>query len=118
MNDQYSLLYLTASRPDVVFTMGLCARYQVDPKVSHLNAVKQIFRYLKGSKALGLWYPAGSNLCLQDFTDSYHAGCRLDRKSISVGCQLLSDRLLSWSSKKQNYISLSTVEAEYVVATN
>ena len=53
-----SLMYLTASRPDIVFATGLCVRYQADPKVSHLNAVKQIFKYLKGSKALGLWYPS------------------------------------------------------------
>ncbi|KAL7592850.1 hypothetical protein Lser_V15G33989 [Lactuca serriola] len=55
------LMYITASRPDIVFAMTLCARYQSDPKVSHLTAVKQIFKYLKGSKALGIWYPVSNN---------------------------------------------------------
>ncbi|CAH1432412.1 unnamed protein product [Lactuca virosa] len=113
-----SLMYLTASRPDIVFATGVCARYQADPKVSHMTAAKQILRYLKGSKSLGLWYPAGNDFSLQAFTDADHAGCRLDRKSTSGGCQFLGGRLVSWSSRKQSCVSLSTAEAEYVVAAS
>ncbi|KAI3503815.1 hypothetical protein L1887_32266 [Cichorium endivia] len=112
-----SLLYLTTSRPDIMFTTCICARYQAAPKLSHLTNVKQIFRYLQGTKAMGLWYPIGDNFKLQAFTDSDHAGCKLDRKSISRGCQFLGGRLMSWSSKKQNCVALSSAEAEYVAAS-
>ncbi|XP_023735874.1 uncharacterized mitochondrial protein AtMg00810-like [Lactuca sativa] len=111
-------MYLTASRLDIVFATSICARYQANPKVSHLTAVKQILRYLKGSKALGLWYPAGNDFSLQAFTDVDHAGCRLDRKNTSGGCQFLCGRLVSWSSRKQSCVSLSTAEAEYVDAAS
>ncbi|KAI3493581.1 hypothetical protein L1887_40782 [Cichorium endivia] len=87
------------------------------PKASHLSAVKQIFKYLKGTKAMGLWYPIGDNFKLQAFTDSDHVGCKLDRKSTSRGCQFLGGRLVSWSSKKQNCVALSSAEAEYVAAS-
>ncbi|XP_023762509.1 uncharacterized mitochondrial protein AtMg00810-like [Lactuca sativa] len=113
-----SFMYLTASRQDIVFASGLYAQYQADPKVSHLITIKQILRYLKGSKALGLWYPAGNDFSLQAFTDADHAGCKLDRKSTLGGCQFLGGRLVNWSSRKQNCVSLSTTEAEYVVVAN
>lgn len=87
-----SLMYLTASRPDIVFATSVYARYQADPKVSHMTAAKQILRYLKGSKSLGLWYPASNDFNLQAFTDADHAGCKLDRKSTSGGCQFLGGR--------------------------
>ncbi|XP_023731201.1 uncharacterized mitochondrial protein AtMg00810-like [Lactuca sativa] len=90
-----SLMYLTASRPDIIFAMGVCARYQADLKVSHMTAAKQILRYLKGSKSLGLWYPACNDFSLQAFTDANHAGCKLDRKSTSGGFQFLGGRLVS-----------------------
>ena len=90
-----SLMYLTESRPYIVFTTGLCARYQAKPKVSHLASVKHIFRYLKGSKALGLLYPAGNDFNLQAFKDVNHVGCRLDRKSTSIGCQFLEEHWLA-----------------------
>ncbi|XP_023744287.1 uncharacterized mitochondrial protein AtMg00810-like [Lactuca sativa] len=83
-----------------------------------MTAVKQILTYLKGSKALGLWYPAGNDFSLQAFNDANHAGCRLDRKSTSGGCQFLGGRFVSWSSRKQNCVSLSTTEVEYVVAAS
>ena len=111
-----SLLYLTASRPDIMFSTCLCARYQADPKESHLAAVKRIFRYLKGTPNLGLWYPKDSDFELVGYSDSDFAGCTLDRKSTSGGCQLLGGRLISWSSKKQNSVSTSTAEAEYIAA--
>ncbi|GKF55233.1 hypothetical protein Tco_0165573 [Tanacetum coccineum] len=76
-----SLMYLTASRPDIMFVVCACVRFQVTPKVSHLHAVKRIFRYLKGQPKLGLWYPKDSPLDLEAFSDSDYAGASLDRKS-------------------------------------
>ncbi|KAJ9562186.1 LOW QUALITY PROTEIN: hypothetical protein OSB04_007346 [Centaurea solstitialis] len=108
-----SLLYLTASRPDIVFSTGVCARFQCDPRDSHLSAVKRILRYLKGTPDFGLWYPKDSGFELIAYTNSDHAGCKLNRKSTSGACQFLGDKLVSWSSRKQNCVSLSTAEAEY-----
>ena len=96
-----SLMYLTASRPDIMFGVCLCARFQSTPKVSHCIAVKRIFRYLKGQPRLGLWYPKGSSFDLYSYTDSDYGGCNLDRKSTSSGCQFLGNRLVSWQCKKQ-----------------
>ncbi|GKC89147.1 putative ribonuclease H-like domain-containing protein, partial [Tanacetum coccineum] len=76
-----SLMYLTSSRPDIMFAMCACARYQINPKVSHLHAVKRIFRYLKGQPKLGLWYPKDSPFDLVAYTDSDYVGASLDRKS-------------------------------------
>ena len=111
-----SLLYLTSSRPDIMFATCLCARYQANPKESHLMAVKRIFRYLKGTPNLGLWYPKDSGFELIGYSDSDFAGCKIDRKSTTGSCQLLGNRLVSWSSKKQHSVSTSTAEAEYVAA--
>ncbi|KAJ9537943.1 hypothetical protein OSB04_030676 [Centaurea solstitialis] len=111
-----SLLYLTASRPDIMFATCVCACFQCDPRESHLGAVKRILKYLKGTPNFGLWYPKDSGFEITAFTDSDHAGCKLNRKSTSGACQFLGDKLVSWSSRKQNYVSLSTVEAEYVTA--
>lgn len=111
-----SLLYLTSSRPDIMFATCLCARYQADPKESHLKAVKRIFRYLKGTPNLGLWYPKDTGFDLIGYSDADYAGCKLDRKSTSGGCQLLGEKLVSWSSKKQHSVATSTAEAEYVAA--
>ncbi|GJZ50886.1 ribonuclease H-like domain-containing protein [Tanacetum coccineum] len=95
-----SLMYLTSSRPDIMFTVCAYARYQVNPKVSHLHAVKRIFRYLKGQLKLGLWYPKDSSFDLVAYTDSDYAGASLDRKSTTGGCQFLGSRLISWQCKK------------------
>jgi hypothetical protein len=111
-----SLLYLTASRPDIMFATCLCARFQSDPKESHLIAVKRIFRYLKGTPNLGIWYPKDTGFDLTGYTDSDYAGCRIDRKSTSGSCQFLGRRLISWYSKKQHSVSTSTAEAEYIAA--
>ncbi|WVZ94220.1 hypothetical protein U9M48_040141 [Paspalum notatum var. saurae] len=111
-----SLLYLTASRPDIMFSVCLCARFQAAPKESHLTAVKRILRYLKHTPNIGLWYPEGAKLELLGYSDSDFAGYRVDRKSTSGGCHLLGRSLVSWSSKKQNRVALSTVEAEYIAA--
>ena len=111
-----SLLYLTSFRPDIQFSIFLCTRFQASPKESYLSAVKRIFRYLVGTQDIGLWYPANCNLELIAYTDSDYAGRRLDRKSTSGYCQFLGGCLVSWASKKQHSVALSTVEAEYVAA--
>ncbi|GJY61428.1 retrovirus-related pol polyprotein from transposon TNT 1-94 [Tanacetum coccineum] len=111
-----SLLYLTASRPDIMFSVCLCARFQEDPKTSHLEAVKRIFRYIKGTTHLGLWYPKGSDIETVVYADSDHAGDYVDRKSTSGICTFMGCCLTSWFSKKQTALAISTTEAEYVSA--
>ncbi|GJU85081.1 hypothetical protein Tco_1292627 [Tanacetum coccineum] len=106
------------SKPDIMFVVCACARFQVTPKVSHLHAVKRIFRYLKGQPKLGLWYPKDSPFDLEAYTDSDYAGASLDRKSTTGGCQFLGSRLISWQCKKQTVVANSTTEAEYVAASN
>ncbi|GJR78542.1 putative ribonuclease H-like domain-containing protein [Tanacetum coccineum] len=113
-----SLMYLTASRPDIMFAVCACSRFQVTPKTSHLNAVKRIFKYLKGKPNLGLWYPRESPFDLEAFSDSDYGGSNLDRKSTTGGCQFLGQRLISWQCKKQTIVATSTTEAEYVAAAN
>ncbi|KAJ9545064.1 hypothetical protein OSB04_024771 [Centaurea solstitialis] len=113
-----SLMYLTASRPDIMFAMCVYARFQVRPKDLHFQAVKRIFRYLKGQPRLGLWYPHESSFDLLAYTDSDYGGANLDRKSTSDGCQFLGARLVSWQCKKQTTVSTSTAKAEYVAAAS
>ncbi|GKF38529.1 hypothetical protein Tco_0118590 [Tanacetum coccineum] len=113
-----SLMYLTASRPDIMFVVCACARFQVTPKVSHLHVVKKIFRYLKDQYKLGLWYHRDSPFDLEAFSNSDYAGASLDRKSTTGGCQFFGKRLISWQCKKQTIVANSTTEAEYVVAVN
>ncbi|GJR71146.1 retrovirus-related pol polyprotein from transposon TNT 1-94 [Tanacetum coccineum] len=109
-----TLLYLTASRPDLQFAICMCARYQARPTEKHLNAVKRIFRYLKGTIHRGLWYPKDSSFALTAFADADHAGCQDTRRSTSGSIQLLGDRLVSWSSKRQKSAAISSTEAEYI----
>ncbi|GJW05188.1 putative ribonuclease H-like domain-containing protein [Tanacetum coccineum] len=113
-----SLMYLTSSRPDIMFAVFACARYQVNPKVSLLHAVKRNFKYLKGQPKLGLWYPKDSPFDLVAYTDSDYDGASLDRKSTIGGCQFLGCRLISWQCKKQNVVANSTTKAEYVAASS
>ncbi|GJS41298.1 putative ribonuclease H-like domain-containing protein [Tanacetum coccineum] len=113
-----SLMYLTSSRPDSMFAVYACARYQVNPKISHLHAVKRIFRYLKGQPKLDLWYPKDSLFDLVAYTDSDYNGASLDRKSTTGGCQFLRCRLISWQCKKQTVVVNSITEAEYVAASS
>jgi len=101
-----SLLYLTASRPDIMFVVCLCARFQSCPKESHLKATKRILKYLKGTTSVGLWYPSHSPIHLVGYFDSDFAGCKLDRKSTSGTCHLLGSSLISWHSKKQACVAL------------
>nr|GFB54083.1 uncharacterized mitochondrial protein AtMg00810-like [Tanacetum cinerariifolium] len=113
-----SLMYLTSSRPDIMFAVCACARFQVTPKVSHLNAVKRIFRYLKRKPYLGLWYPKDSPFDLVAYSDSDYAGASLDRKSTTGGCQFFGCRLISWQCKKQIVVATSSIEAEYIAAAS
>ncbi|GKC43128.1 putative ribonuclease H-like domain-containing protein [Tanacetum coccineum] len=113
-----SLMYLTSSRPDIMFAVCACARFQVTPKVSHLHAVKRIFRYLKGQPKLGLWYPKDSPFDLEAYSDSDYAATCLDRKSTTGGFQFLGSRLISLQCKKQTIVANFTTEAEYVAAAN
>ncbi|GJR20634.1 putative ribonuclease H-like domain-containing protein [Tanacetum coccineum] len=113
-----SLMYLTASRHDIMYAVCVYSRFQVTPKTSHLNVVKRIFKYLKGKSNLGLWYPRESPFDLEAFSDSDYDGSNLDRKSTTGGCQFLGQRLISWQCKKQTIVATSTTEAEYVAAAN
>jgi hypothetical protein len=90
-----SLLYLTASRPDIVFSVCMCARFQANPKKAHLRAVKIILRYLKHTPSVGLWYPKGTTFDLIVYSDSDYASCKIDRKSTSY--DILAPRMvISW----------------------
>ncbi|GJW28573.1 retrovirus-related pol polyprotein from transposon TNT 1-94 [Tanacetum coccineum] len=109
-----SLMYLSASRPDIVFAVCMCARYQAKPTEMHLTAIKRIFRYLKGTIHMGLWYPKDSGFELKAFADADYAGCHDTRRSTSGSAQFLGHRLVSWSSKKQKSTAISTTEAEYI----
>ncbi|GKE08631.1 hypothetical protein Tco_1412182 [Tanacetum coccineum] len=111
-----SLLYLTASGPDIMFSVCLYARFQEAPKTSHLEAVKRIFRYIKGTTHLRLWYPKRTDIEIVVYAKSNHAVDYVDRKSTSGICTFVGCCLTSWFSKKQNALAISTTEAEYVSA--
>nr|GFB28188.1 uncharacterized mitochondrial protein AtMg00810-like [Tanacetum cinerariifolium] len=102
-----TLMYPTSSRPDFVFAVCMCARYQAKPTENHLHAVKRIFRYLRGTINIGLWYSKDSCISLTAFTDADHVGCQDTQKSTYGSMQLLGDRLVSWSSKKQKSTAIS-----------
>ncbi|GJW12858.1 retrovirus-related pol polyprotein from transposon TNT 1-94 [Tanacetum coccineum] len=111
-----SLLYLTASRPNIMFSVCLCAHFQEAPKTSHLEAVKRIFGYIKGTMHLGLWYPNGTGIETVVYADSDHAGDYVDRKSTSGICTFVGCCLTSWFSKKQTALAISTTEVKYISA--
>jgi hypothetical protein len=99
------LLYLTATRSDIQFVVGLCARFQASPHSSHRTAVQRIFRYLKHTPEFGIWYSASSSLNLAGFSDADFAGCGIDRKSTSRTCHFLEYSLIYWSSQKQSSVA-------------
>nr|GEX23612.1 hypothetical protein [Tanacetum cinerariifolium] len=109
-----TLLYLTASRPDLLFAICMCARYQARPTEKHVHAVKRIFRYLRETVYRGLWYPKDSSIALIAFADADHAGCQDTRRSTSGSVQFLGERLISWSSKRQKSAAISSTKAEYI----
>ncbi|GKE23607.1 retrovirus-related pol polyprotein from transposon TNT 1-94, partial [Tanacetum coccineum] len=96
-----SLMYLTSSRPDLIYAVCLCAQYQEKPSENHLQAVKWIFQYLKGTINMGLWYSKDTGMSLTSYADADHVGCQDTRRSTSGSAQFLGDKLVSWSSKKQ-----------------
>ncbi|XP_071705062.1 uncharacterized mitochondrial protein AtMg00810-like [Rutidosis leptorrhynchoides] len=113
-----SLMYLTVSRPDIMFATCLCARYQAQPNVNRMLAAKKIMRYLKGTPSLGLWYPRKDGFDLTAFSDSDYGGCKRDFKSTLGGCQFLGSRLVSWQCKKQTAVAQSTCETEYIAVAS
>nr|GEV47246.1 ribonuclease H-like domain, reverse transcriptase, RNA-dependent DNA polymerase [Tanacetum cinerariifolium] len=113
-----SLMHLTASRPNIMFVVSACLKNQVTPTTSNLEAVKKIFKYLKGQPKLGLWYLRESPLVLEVYSDSDYARENKDKKSTTGGCQFLGRRLISWQCKKQNIMATSSTKAEYVSAAN
>nr|GEZ60404.1 hypothetical protein [Tanacetum cinerariifolium] len=112
------LMYLISSKPDIMFDVCACSRFQVQPKVSHMHVVKRIFRYLKGQPTLGLWYPKDSPLELIAYSDSDYVGASLGRKSTTGGCQFLGSRPISSQCKKQTIVANSTTKIEYIAASN
>nr|GEV15410.1 copia protein [Tanacetum cinerariifolium] len=102
------------SRPDLVFAVCMCARYQASPTKKHLEALKPVFRYLKGTVNWGLWYLKDIAIELTAYADADHAGCQDTRRSTSESAQFLGDKLVNWSSKKQKSIAISTTEVEYI----
>ena len=113
-----SFLYLTTSRPDISYSVGVCARYQANPKQSHMTAFKRIIKYVKTTAEFGVWYSKDTSDVLVGYSDTDWAGNVDDRKSTSGGCFYVGNNLVSWMSKKQNSISLSTAEAVYIVASS
>nr|GEV45211.1 retrotransposon protein, putative, unclassified [Tanacetum cinerariifolium] len=109
-----TLMYLSSSRPYHVFTVCMCARYQAKPTKKHLHTVKRIFRYLRGTINMGLWYLKDSCIALTAFADVDHMGCQDTKKSTFGSMHLLGDRLVSWSSKKQKSTVKSSTKAEYI----
>nr|GEZ47605.1 retrovirus-related Pol polyprotein from transposon TNT 1-94 [Tanacetum cinerariifolium] len=109
-----TLFYLTASRPDLQFAIYMCARYQAWPTEKHVHAVKRIFRYLRGTVHRGLWYPKDSSIALTAFADADHASCQDTSRNTSGSVQFLGERLISWSSKRQKSIAISSTKAEYI----
>jgi hypothetical protein len=100
-----SLLYLTATRPDIHFAVGLCACFQSSPRSSHRMTVHQIFRYLKHTLEFGIWYSASSSLDLVGFSDADFVGCVINRKSTFRTYHFLASSLVCWSSRKQSSIA-------------
>jgi hypothetical protein len=112
------LLYLTATRPDIQFAVGLCALFHASPRSSHRMAVQRVFKYLKHTPEFGIWYFVSSSQDLVGFFNADFAGCVIDRKSTSWTCHFLGSSLICWSSQKQSLVAQSITEAEYVAAAS
>ncbi|GJR16249.1 hypothetical protein Tco_0798901 [Tanacetum coccineum] len=113
-----TLMYLTSNRPDLVYAVCMCARYQDRPTKKHLHVVKIIFQYLRGTVNWGLWYSKDSAIALTAFADADHSGFQDTRRSTSGSMQLLGDRLVSWSSKRQKSAAISSMKAEYIALSS
>jgi hypothetical protein len=113
-----NLLYITTSHPDIMQGVGMVGRYHSAPKQSHLEDVKRILKYLKGTMTYGLWYPRNWNFQLTSYSDVDWVNCVDETKSTNGGAFFLGDSLVAWISNKKGYISLSTTEAEYIIASS
>ncbi|GKA09349.1 hypothetical protein Tco_0688680 [Tanacetum coccineum] len=111
-----SLMYLTLSRPDLVFAVYMCARYQAKPINKHLHAIKPVFQYLKGTFNMGLWYSKDTCIALTTYGDADHAGCQDTRRSTPGSAS--GEILVSWLSKKQKSTAISSIEAEYIALSD
>ncbi|GKC95275.1 hypothetical protein Tco_1160717 [Tanacetum coccineum] len=107
-------MYLTASRPDLIFAECMCARYQASPTKKHLKALKRVFWNLRRTINWGLWYLKDTAMALTAYADANHAGCQDTQRSTSGSAQFLGDKLVSWSSKKHKSTAISTIEAKYI----
>ena len=109
-----SLLNLTANKPNILFVVCLCARFQINPKEPHMSALKWIFAYLKDSSDCDIFYSKHSDFSLRVYTDVDFGGSKTNRKNTNGPCQFLGHSLISRFSKKQSTVALSTTEAEYI----
>ena len=112
-----SLLYLCASRPNIMFSVCFCAHFQDRPQESHLTTVKRILKYIKHTPSIVLWYPKGASFELLGYSYLDFAGFRVDHKSTTDGCYLLGHSLVAWVSRKQISMALSTTEEEYIATS-
>ncbi|KAL7611977.1 secreted RxLR effector protein 161-like [Lactuca sativa] len=111
------LIYLTHTRPDISYDVGVVSRFMHSPTKHHFGAVKRIIRYVVCTKHYGIWYMKSKKLLLEGFTDSDWAGSQEDRRSTTGNCFNVGTGIISWLSKKQENVALSTAEAEYVAAS-
>ncbi|KAL2328979.1 hypothetical protein Fmac_022406 [Flemingia macrophylla] len=111
-----SLMYITTTRPDMMFSVSLISRFMSQPTQMHMQAAKRVLRYLQGTVNFGILYKKGGNEELLGYTDNDYAGDLEDRKSTSGYVFLMSNGAVAWSSKKQPIVTLSTTEAEFVAA--
>ena len=109
-------MYLTNTRPDICFTVNHLSQFLTDPRHVHLSSTKHILRYLRGTIDYGLKYEANQKIKLEGYVNSNWAGSAIDRKSTSGCCFSIGSGVISWFSRKQSYVALSTVEEEYVIA--
>lgn len=107
------LIYLSHTRPDISYAVSVVSRYMHDPRVSHLEAVYRILRYLKSAPGRGLLFSRNGHLKIESFTDADWAGSPDDRRSTSGYCTFVGGNLVTWRSKKQDVVARSSAEAEY-----
>ena len=112
------LRYLTSTRPDILYRVGLISRYMEKPRSSHLKTAKRILHFVKGTTSYGLFYSSSQNLEIIGYNDSDWAGSLKDRKNTTGFVFFMGETTFTWTSKKQSIVALSTCEAEYIVAAS